>query len=531
MRRFRAAVSRYAWARSKGGSRLPAASTRIETALEPRSAGASPAASPLTSLLHSLVERRRFTHLVALAVLVVTTAAAAVADQTDRPITSAALYLLGVTIIGALEGVTGGLLGALAASLIYNFLLIEPAFQFTFDSLDDYVPLIAFNACAAVSGLLTGRLRDRALAAETATSRVAALLALSQELQAAVEPQDILDAVNGFRSKGERRFELFVANSGALSPVGDQRCQALAAALWSTGGVTLRQGLCEAILLSSPNGAMGILITEEVGPGQDPEIMDALVSLVSIALERCILLQSLSETELIRRSEELKTALLTSVSHDMRTPLSAIAASASSLARYGGDLSTESRADLLDMIQEQCGRLDRYTTNLLNLSRVQAGIDCAAFTRCDALEVLGSAIVQARNLGTGHRIDKSLASAEAVVTADPVMLEQVFYNVLENAIRYSPATSPIKVAAHVGDGRLAVSFEDQGPGIPPEDTDRIFERFYRVSAARPGAGSGLGLAIAKGFTEAFSGTIGAAKGRRRGACITVELPLEARTQA
>ena len=478
------------------------------------------------ALLQRLIERPQTTHLAALSVLAVATAAATLAHQADRPITSAVLYLLGVTIVGALEGVWGGLVGALAASLIYNFFLIEPTFGFSFTSLEDYVPLIAFNVSAAVSGILTGRLRDRALAAETATGRVAALLALSQQLQTAVEPEDVLDAVNDFWGSAERRFELFVREPNSLTPVRGAEHSDLALSALSSARPSLRQDRCEAVRLSSPNGTIGVLVVEDIAASQALEDMDALVSLVSIALERCLLLLSLSEAELVKRSEELKTALLTSVSHDMRTPLSAIAASASSLARYGGDLSKNSCADLLDMIQEQCRRLDRYTTNLLNLSRVQAGIDCAGFTQCDAIEALGSAIVLARKLESGHRIRKEFSIAEAVVTADPVMLEQTFYNVLENAIRYSPAASTIAVSANIEADRLLLSFADEGPGIPTQDMERVFERFYRAASAGTSEGSGLGLAIARGFTEAFGGRISAATGKVAGTCITVELPFE-----
>ena len=484
-------------------------------------------------LQHLVVERPRSAHATALIVFVAATAAAVFAYQTGRPITSAILYLLGVTVVGALEGAKGGIIGALAASLIYNFFLSEPAFSFSLATLEDYVPLIAFNLSAAASGVLTGRLRDRALAAETATGRVAALLALSQKLQTAVEPADVLDAVSGFAGKGEWRLELFLCGEGSLEPVGAGSVHDdLAASLFSRGRPAVRHGNCEGLLLSGPSGPMGVLVLEPQGGAQhreSPKDLDALASLVSITLERCLLLRSLSEADLVKRSEELKTALLTSVSHDLRTPLSAIAASASSLARYGADLSEKSRADLLEMIQEQCRRLDRYTTNLLNLSRVQAGIDSNRFTRCDALEALGSAIVQVRRLGSGRDIVKAFALSEALVTADPVMLEQVFYNVLENAVRYGPPGSAITVSASMKDERLFISVGDRGPGIPQEDIERIFQRFYRGSAARPHEGSGLGLAIARGFTEAFGGRISAASGsgERSGTCITIELPAEA----
>ena len=173
-------------------------------------------------LQHLVVERPRSAHATALIVFVAATAAAVFAYQTGRPITSAILYLLGVTVVGALEGAKGGIIGALAASLIYNFFLSEPAFSFSLATLEDYVPLIAFNLSAAASGVLAGRLRDRALAAETATGRVAALLALSQKLQTAVEPTDVLDAVGGFAGEG-RVAARTVSLRGGLARTGRRR--------------------------------------------------------------------------------------------------------------------------------------------------------------------------------------------------------------------------------------------------------------------------------------------------------------------
>jgi two-component system sensor histidine kinase KdpD len=283
-------------------------------------------------------------------------------------------------------------------------------------------------------------------------------------------------------------------------------------------------------LLSSADAALGILVLEWA-EGNEHEVQEedlgALVNLVSIATERCLLLERLAEADLVRKSEEFKTALLSSVSHDMRTPLSAISASASSLAQYGGDLDEAAKADMLGTIQEQCARLNRYTTNLLNLGRLQAGLDRNHFTPCDALEALGSAIAMVRGLGSGHMIVKNIAPSQALVKADPVMLEQVFYNVLENSVRYSGPESPITVSAVMRRSRILVSIRDVGPGIPPGEFSRIFERFYRAGQSSAGEGSGLGLAIARGFTEAFGGRIwaGVPDDPAGGTIVTIELPL------
>ena len=471
-------------------------------------------------------------HGAAFLILALSAAVAAAAHVSGWPITAAIIFLLGVTGAGALSGIRGGLLAGAAASIGYNFFLVEPTFRFTLATVDELVPLLAFNLGALASGMLTGRLRDRARAAELANRRLAALLRLSERLQAAVNPADILAAASAYAAGGgAARVELWLPQAGALRPVGGDAAHAAAAqAAYGGGPPVERTGARVTVRLANAAEKLGLLVFGWEASAAVPLFDDlrGVANVAAIALERCLLLQRVAEAELLRKSEELKTALLSSVSHDMRTPLGAISASASSLARYGDELPDQAKADMLATIGEQCARLDRYTTNLLNLGRLQAGVDRELFAPCDALEALGSAIVQAKALGGAHEMVKRIDAADAVVNADPVMLEQVFYNVLENSVRYSAPESAIHVSARVDQGRLVVAIRDFGRGIPAEALPHIFDRFYRAGESHP-QGSGLGLAIAKGFTEAFGGRIGAALPEDGGAgtTILVELPLAA----
>jgi two-component system sensor histidine kinase KdpD len=480
-------------------------------------------------LLTQIATQRPYARTAAVAMFILAASAAVFAQQTSRPVTAAIVFLLGVTVVGALEGLRGGLVAAVLASVIYNFFLSDPVFRFSLTSAEEYVPLIAFNLSAAMSGLLAGRLKDRALAAELSSRRMRALFDVSQRLQAAVRMREIPEAISGFTPSVP---EIYVASGGSIQPIQDPSDHIeLAQQLLEYGHSNLRAGSLEALHLPMPAGFDAVLVLawperpREVSSGHD---LDAFVNLLSIALERCLLLERLSEAELIKRSEEFKTALLSSVSHDMRTPLSAISASASSLSRFGTELDDDTRRDLLSMIEEQCGRLNRYTTNLLNLGRLQAGVDQTQFTQCDALEVLGSAISQTRGLGTGHQITKSYAIAYAPVRADPVMLEQIFYNVLENAVRYSPDGSRIEVSAAVVEASVTITISDQGQGISPADLELVFDRFYRSRSSYPHEGSGLGLSIAKGFTQAFHGSIKAAPAPAPlgGTMIKISIPLD-----
>ncbi len=485
-------------------------------------------------LLTQIATRPRYARIAAVLVFLAAGWAAVFAQQTSRPVTATIVFLLGVTLVGALEGLRGGLVAAILASVIYNFFLSDPVFRFSLTSAEEYVPLIAFNLSAAMSGVLAGRLRDRALAAERSSRRIRALFDVSQRLQAAVRLEEIPEAIRGFTAADP---EIYVSSGGSIHPLQSTSQHIdLVQRLLERGCSTLRDEHREAVHLPMPAGSDAFIVlpfadrSREVSTTHD---FDAFVNLLSIALERCLLLERLSEAELIKRSEEFKTALLSSVSHDMRTPLSAISASASSLSRFGAELDEHTRRDLLSMIGEQCDRLNRYTTNLLNLGRLQAGVDQTQFTECDALEVLGSAISRTRTLRTNHEIAKTYHVASAPVRADPVMLEQVFYNVLENAVRYSPDGSRIEVsAAAVGDSAW-ITISDEGEGIPSEDLELVFDRFYRSRSSHPHEGSGLGLSIAKGFAQAFHGSIEAAQapGDVGGTMIKICLPLDASTVA
>jgi len=466
-----------------------------------------------------------------LAILIfgISTAAAFTAQSLGRPITSAVVYVLGVTLIGSFAGVRSGVSAAVAASFVYNFFLSQPLFRFSITSADEYVPLIVFNLSAIVSGLLAGRLNDRARAAEQAERQLRLLFEVSSRLQSAVQISDISAALVDSAGDLADRLELYVVRNGALESLGASSSLSIATRLLDARMPKLALGEETGFLLSAAEEAVGVLILRHAADDRRHRFdVEALVNLLGIAVERCLLLERLAEAEAVKRSEQFKTSLLSSVSHDMRTPLAAITASASSLSSYGAELPEQSRRDLLTMIETQCARLNRYTTNLLNLGRIQSGFEADTFAEVDAIEVLGAAISRAREIGRGHVFEKLIPLEYGIVCADPVMLEQVFYNVLENAVRYSAEGSRIGVRAEALNGRLIVSIEDEGSGIASKDLTRIFDRFYRGDGAVLRDGSGLGLAISKGFTEAFAGSINAESPLREtgGTRFTMNFPLK-----
>lgn len=451
---------------------------------------------------------------VGLAVFITGTLATYVAQNADRPISAALIYVSAVTIIGAVNGLRGGLLAGIGASFFYNFFFSEPLLNFGVTTSDEYIPLVAFNLSALLSGALAGRINDRARTAEIAQQKINLLLDISNQLQTAVHLEDIDRAIveTGIFDSAEQ-FEIYaISNDIWLAVPGKERWLAEAEQAIRQGAMQHFKDHKIGYLLSSSQRRIGVLVctqNAQKSKGLSKIDFDAVLNLLSMAIDRFVLLHQKAEADAMRRSEEFKTALLSSISHDMRTPLAAISASASSLVSYGETLPEASRKEMLTIIQDQCERLNRYTTNLLNLGRLQAGISPDQLENLDLVEMLSSAVSAVKMHHSGREIIKSLPFDACTVRANPVMLEQLFYNILENAVQYSPDAAPVLITGHKQAGRVEIAISDQGCGIAPSELGRIFDRFYRSAKNIRKEGHGLGLSIASGFAQAFGGEISA----------------------
>jgi two-component system sensor histidine kinase KdpD len=498
---------------------------------------------PMLSKIPIMFERRSpdsargyFSFFVGLAVFIAGTLATYIAQNADRPISAALIYVSAVTIIGAVNGLRGGLLAGIGASFFYNFFFSEPLLDFGVTTSDEYIPLLAFNLSALLSGVLAGRINDRARAAEIAQQKINLLLDISNQLQTAVHLEDIDRAIveTGIFDSAQE-FEIHALSEDEWIAVkGKEHWLAEAQQAIERGELQHVEDQKIAYLLSSSQRRVGVLIcNQNAQKSKRLSKIDfaAVLNLLSMAIDRFVLLHQKSEAEAMRRSEEFKTALLSSISHDMRTPLAAISASASSLISYGEKLPEASRKDMLTIIQDQCERLNRYTTNLLNLGRLQAGISPDQLESLDLVEMLGSAVNTVKVHHGGREIIKSLPFDACTVRANPVMLEQLFYNILENAIQYSPDAAPVLITGHKQAGHVEIAISDQGCGIPASELSRVFDRFYRSAENVRKEGHGLGLSIASGFAQAFGGNISAHSPleKGKGTKIIVKLPATSTT--
>jgi two-component system, OmpR family, sensor histidine kinase KdpD len=278
-------------------------------------------------------------------------------------------------------------------------------------------------------------------------------------------------------------------------------------------------------------GAVGVLgITKDgSGPLLRPEhkrLLDALTDQGALAIERVHLVEDIDRVRRTAETERLRSALLTSISHDLKTPLAAVLGAAGALRDLSKSLDQDAKSDLLATIIDESERLNRFIANLLDMTKLESGAVTPNAAPHDVGEIVGSALERASKILSKHRIEVEINSELPMVTVDAVLFEQVLFNLLDNASKYAPADTTITIRSWSDRETVCLQVMDEGEGIPPADLARIFDKFYR---ARKGdqvrAGTGLGLAISRGFIEAMHGQIAAAnRPDRSGAVFTITLP-------
>jgi two-component system sensor histidine kinase KdpD len=280
-----------------------------------------------------------------------------------------------------------------------------------------------------------------------------------------------------------------------------------------------------------PIGVVGI-DSDKPGPLLTPDerrLLDALVDQGALAIERVHLVEDMDRVKRTAETERLRSALLTSISHDLRTPLSAVLGAAGALRDLAGNLSDAQKADLLATIIDESERLNRFIANLLDMTKLESGAIVPNAAPQDLREIVGSALRRATKILSGHPVALDFTADLPMLALDAVLFEQALFNLLDNAAKYSSTGSAIAIHVWRDGGFVTLQIMDEGDGIPPEDLERIFDKFYRAKKGdHVRAGTGLGLAISRGFVESMHGTIEAAnRVDRNGAVFSIRLPVPA----
>lgn len=438
------------------------------------------------------------------------------------------IFLGSVLVVAVRLGMGPALFAAVMAFCIYNFYLAEPRFTLVLADAEDVFTLAVFLAVGLLTGGLAGRLRDQS---ERATARARSLSTLFEaskilsvtEKQAALfrRLEDLLGQAAGGRA--------WVVGAGEAAPEAeiraaeDEDANALLRLIAAARDVPaethmLAHGPWRARVLVDEGRCLGVAAwrapqQEGRALAETEAVLTALVDVAAGAVARARLSMEKSEAEAIARTERLRTALLSSISHDFRSPLAAILASASSLLEYDAEFAPETRRDLAQNVIEETERLNRFVANLLNMTRLESGVLEIDVQAVAAAEVARSAAARLGPRKGARRIAIAAAGDELQVHADPLLIEQALSNVLENAAAFSPDASTIDIGFDADAAEVRIEVSDLGPGVPDPDLGRIFDKFYRVAEDRRSAkGTGLGLSITKGMVEAMGGRVWA---RRR----------------
>ena len=413
-----------------------------------------------------------------------------------------ALFFLLPVGASAVGGLGPGLVAAGYAFLTFNYFFIPPYYTFGVHQTQDVFVLIVFLIVAVVISQLVGRAQSDRSVAETREREATHLYTLSAALAGLRNDVDIIHTLS------EHLQEVF--HPALIEVVLRQHDpDSTSAHRFPSDTSPLARNPDYTVSLATPRGASGeirLWCMQTLDPASE-RLLHAFASQGALALERAALAQADTRAKVLEESDRLKSALLSSVSHELRTPLATIKAAATSL--RDGDVPWESgsRMELLGAIDEEVDLMNRLIGNLLDMSRIESGALKPKREWNIPAEIVNGVIARMQKAAQNHRLDIDLPEDLPLVPVDYVQIEQVFVNLISNSLKYAPSRSTVRIHARAHDDQLHVQVSNEGPPVPAEHLERIFDKFYRVTAADRVTGTGLGLSICKGIVEAHSGRI------------------------
>lgn len=466
-----------------------------------------------------------------------------------EPTNLAMIYLVTVVISALNWGRGPAILASLLSVVAFDFFFVTPYLTFAVSDTQYLLTFLGLLVVGVVMSTLAARAREQAAAAQRREADTAELYDLSRDLAAAAELDAILRALTGHMEQTFGR-EIAVllpsADSGTRLTVRaasvnlnlDENEIAVADWVYRHGEPagrntdTLPAALLRYLPLKTARGVIGVLgvrgpeAAEQSLTPEQRRLMEAFASQAALAVERAQLDQQAQQAQVLQATEKLQTALLNSISHDLRTPLVSITGALSSLEDDGAPFDPATRRILIENAREEAERLNRLVGNLLDMTRLEAGAMKVRREPSDVQDVIGAALEQI-SPRLGQRPIRTEAPPDLPLTPmDFVLMTRVLVNVLDNALKYSPPDTAIEIRAHAAAGHLEIAVADEGMGLPPPDLKRIFDKFYRVQRPSPESGTGLGLSICKGIVEAHGGFMAAENRVGGGAIITIALPLQ-----
>jgi two-component system sensor histidine kinase KdpD len=462
------------------------------------------------------------------------------------------VLLTAVVGIAVRYGLWPSLFASVAASLCYNFFFLPPIYTFTIADPTNVTAFFFFILMAVIVSNVAALVRAQAVTAMTRARSTESLYAFSRKLAGVGTLDDVLWATAYQTALMLKvRVVLLLPENGSIAvkagyPPEDILDEAdLAAAKWAwandrpagRGSDTLPGAKRLFLPMRTGRGPIGVvgIDSDKSGPLLTPDerrLLDALIDQGALAIERVHLVEDMDRVKRTIETDRLRSALLTSISHDLKTPLASILGAAGTLRDLGGKLSDDEKTDLLVTIVDESERLNRFIANLLDMTKLESGAVVPNAALHDLGEIVGSALRRAGKILARHGVELELAAGLPMLELDAVLFEQVLFNLLDNAAKYAPPETTIRILGWRESGSVCLQILDEGSGIPPAELEHIFDKFYRAQKGdHVRAGTGLGLAISRGFVEAMHGTIVAGnRTDRTGAAFTITLPVPAESQ-
>ncbi len=454
------------------------------------------------------------------------------------------IYLLAVVMAALRLGRKPAILTAFLSVLAFDFFFVPPRLTLAVADTEYLITFLAFFSVGVVISTLVSKTRERAEALREREVQTASLYYLSRDLAGSGGIEAIMDAM--IRNVGEslhctvaillpegERLE-FKKGSPGVNPDPKE----LAVADWAfrngqpagRGTDTLGSSALLFLPLQGSATLLGVLgvTLENDAEHHSPQIrrlLDAFASQAAMAMERVQLGKQAAQAQLLQARETLERALLNSISHDLRTPLSSIIGVLSSLKDEGDNLSADVRRELLESASEEANRLNRFVGNLLDMTRLEAGKLTLRKELCDVQDLIGCALAALEPRISSREVTIRMLPVMPPVPMDLVLMTQVLVNLLENTLKYSAPVTPVEIIARTDAPWLVIQVADQGRGVPDHDLKRIFDKFYRIPVPEGAGGTGLGLSICKGIVEAHSGSIRAENRSGGGLRVTIKLPM------
>lgn len=464
----------------------------------------------------------------------------------------ALVFLMAVLASAVRSGLWPALFASIAAALAFNFFFLQPLYTLGINDPESVVAFGFFLVVAVIASNLTARVQRQAATARQRARTTEDLYLFSKKLAGTATLDDVLWATaHQIAAMLKVRVVILLPEGDTIAvragyPPDDTLVDAdIAAARWAwehdrpagRGADTLPGARRLYLPLRTGRAAIGVigLDNDRQGPLLTPEqqrLLDALADQAAVAIERTQLVADVDKARLAAEADKLRSALLTSISHDLKTPLAGIMGAAGTLKDYRQAMSEDDRVDLLGTIVEESERLNRFIANLLDMTRIETGATHPNMSMHYVGDIVGSALRRASKILARHRTEIDMPADMPMARLDPILFEQVLFNLLDNAAKYAPEDSLISLRGSAIDDYVVLGVIDEGPGIPAEDLERVFDSFHRVRKTdHVRAGTGLGLAICRGFVEAMGGTITASnRTDRTGAIFTIRMPLSAAGQ-